>query len=136
MRSTQSLDRMLQFLTVILIRLPICLLSWSHISFSTLSCQLMLQGIFYLPVILQLYSISCLWIYLWLFHIFLASQLAMIFLLLENIQCLDQKYLVYSTKLAYSLVFLHNLYHYHLHMQLVLCYLLLHLIGEEIKAHK
>ena len=39
---------------------------------------------------------------------------------LENIQFLDQKYLVYSTKLVCSLVFLHSLYHLHTQNVLVL----------------
>ena len=48
---------------------------------------------------------------------------------------LDQKYLVYSFKLVYSLVFLHSLYN--LHTQNILCYLLLlYLIVEEIQEHK
>ena len=48
---------------------------------------------------------------------------------------LDQKYLVYSSKLVYSLVFLHSLYR--LHIQHTLCYLLLlYLIAEEVPEHK
>ena len=67
-----------------------------------------------------------------LFHIFLASQLVMICLTLENILFLDQKYSVSSTKLVYPLVFLHILYH--LHKQHVLCFVLLS--PEEILAYK
>ena len=48
---------------------------------------------------------------------------------------LDQKYLVYSSKSVYSLVFLHSLYR--LHIQHTLCYLLLlYLIAEEVPGHK